>query len=221
MKTLSQIINYIMSKFLIAIVTIFGIQLSASAQDADARESFTGGVRAGLNYSNVWDEEGQDFTADPKAGFAGGVFVGIPIGKFLGVQPELLISQKGFRASGTIVGNTYSYTKTTTFLDVPLQVQLKPSPFVTILAGPQFSFLLVENNRYTFNGDTSEQEEEFENDNVRRNILGFVGGVDLNMSHFVVSGRACWDLQNNKGDGTSSTPRYRNQWVQLTVGFKI
>ena len=210
-----------MSKFLIAIVTIVGIQISALAQELDTRESFTGGVRAGLNYSNVWDEEGQDFTADPKAGFAGGVFVGIPIGKFLGVQPELLISQKGFRASGTLFGNTYSYTKTTTFLDVPLQVQLKPSPFVTILAGPQFSFLLVENNRYTFNGDTSEQEEEFENDNIRRNILGFVAGVDFNMSHFVVSGRACWDLQSNKGDGSSSTPRYRNQWVQMTIGFKI
>ncbi len=210
-----------MNKVLITLVAVIGIQITASAQDTDKRESVTGGIRAGINYSNVWDEEGQDFVADSKVGFAGGAFVGIPLGKYLGVQPELLLSQKGFSASGTILGSPYSYTKTTTYLDIPLQLQFKPFPFMTLLGGPQFSFLLRENNKYTFNGDSQAQEQEFDNDNIRKNVLGVVGGVDLNISQFVLSGRVCWDFQNNKGDGTSTTPRYRNQWVQLTVGFRI
>jgi len=212
-----------MYKFLIGVVAIAGIGTAVYSQNTvtDSREAVTGGVRAGINFSNVWDEEGEDFAADGKFGFAGGVFVGIPIGKYLGIQPELLISQKGFQGSGTLFNSPYSYTKTTTFLDIPVQVQLKPSPYLTILLGPQFSYLLQENNTYSFNGDTAEQEEEFENDNIRRNILGFVTGVDVNINHFVLSGRVCWDLQHNKGDGTSTTPRYRNQWVQMTIGFRI
>lgn len=208
-----------MNRCLITMIAVVGVQIAASAQDDG--EKLRIGVRAGLNYSNVWDEEGQDFVADSKAGFVGGGFLGIPIGKFLGIQPEVLYSQKGFMGSGSLAGGTYSYTKTTTFLDVPLQVQFKPIRFVTILAGPQFSFLMRENITYTFNGNSDEQEQEFQNDNIRKNILGFVGGVDVNLFQFVVSGRVCWDLQNNKGDGTSSTPRYRNQWVQLTLGFRL
>jgi hypothetical protein len=59
------------------------------------------------------------------------------------------------------------------------------------------------------------------NDNIRKNILGFGIGVDVNISRFVISGRLAWDLQNNHGDGTSATPRYKNQWAQVTVGFKL
>lgn len=198
------------------------IALQAQDTDKDPREKFTVGVKAGINVSNVWDEKGQDFKAKSKLGFAGGAFVGIPIGKYLGVQPEVLFSQKGLRATGTLFNYPYSYKKTTSYLDIPLQIQVKPVEFVTILAGPQFSFLMHEKVVYTFNDSTKvAQESEFKNDNVRKNILGFVAGLDINIYHLVVSGRMGWDFQTNHGDGTYSTPRYKNRWVQLTVGIKI
>ena len=50
-------------------------------------------------------------------------------------------------------------------------------------------------------------------------MLGAVGGFDINVSHFVISGRAGWDLISNEGDGTSSDPNYKNHWFQLTVGY--
>ncbi len=198
-------------------------QIALLAQDdTDPREKFTVGVKAGVNVSNVWDERGQDFKAKSKLGFAGGAFVSIPIGKYLGVQPEVLFSQKGLKATGTLFSAPYSYKKTSSYLDIPLQIQVKPVEFVTILAGPQFSFLMHEKVVYTFNDSTSlAQETEFKNDNVRKNILGFVTGLDINISHVVISGRMGWDFQTNHGDGTYSTPRYKNRWVQLTVGVKI
>lgn len=191
-----------------------------NAQD-DNGSDLTFGLKAGMNYSNVWDEKGQDFVADSKLGFAGGAFLGIPFGEFLGFQPEVLISQKGLQATGTLMGSPYSYTKTTTYLDIPLQLQLRPTEFLSILVGPQYSYLMNQKTVYTYGLNSIEQEQEFSNDNYRKNILGFVAGADINISHIVVSGRMGWDFQTNHGDGSSSTPRYKNKWVQLTIGFKI
>ena len=191
------------------------------AQMDDKRELLSFGLKAGLNMSNVWDSKGQDFVADPKYGLAGGAFVSLPIGKYIGVQPELMISQKGFKGSGSLLGIGYSYTRTTTFLDVPLLVQFKPIEYFTILAGPQFSYLFNEKNVYTFGSNSTEQEQAFNNEDPRNNILGFVIGADLNIEMLVISARAAWDFQTNNNNSVSTTPRYKNQLLQLTVGFRI
>lgn len=205
----------------IAFLSIGTTMLRAQDDDIDPRDKFAFGVKAGMNYSNVWDEQGQDFRANAKVGFAGGLFFGIPIGRYLGFQPELLFSQKGFQASGTLSDSPYSFTRTTSYLDIPLQLQIKPIEYFTILFGPQYSYLLHEKNVYTWGANSSSQEQAFNNDNIRKNILGFAAGADINIAHVVVSARMGWDFQTNNGDGTSSTPRYKNKWLQLTVGFKI
>lgn len=213
-----------MKKIGLILFAVLRIVVTGTAQESekyDRRENFTFGVKAGANLSNVWDSEGEDFDADAKLGFAAGIFVGIPIGRYIGVQPEVLFSQKGFQASGTLLGTSYSYKKTTSWIDIPMHFQIKPLAFLTILVGPQVSFRVSERNEYTFGNNSTAQEEEFENDNIRKNMLGISTGFDINIYHVVVSGRASWDLQNNRGDGTSTTPRYRNQFVQLTIGFKI
>lgn len=191
------------------------------AQSQDRRQNLELGAKAGINVSNVWDTEGQAFEADAKIGFAGGVFLGIPLGTLIGLQPEVLISQKGFKGSGMLLSFPYTFKRTTTYLDIPLQLQIKPSEFLTIVGGPQFSYLLNQKDEYTFGTNSTEQEEAFDNDNIRKNIFGFVGGFDLIYQSLVFSGRIGWDFQSNNGDGTSETPRYKNQWLQFTLGFKI
>lgn len=194
---------------------------SAQVTEPDFRNKITLGLKAGANYSNVYDSQGEEFDADPKLGFAGGGFLAIPIGEKIGVQAEMLISQKGFKATGTILGSTYNFTRTTTYLDVPIMFQLKPIEMFTILAGPQFSYLMKQKDVFQNSAYSYLQEKEFENDNVRKNILGFIGGVDINIVHVVVSARVAWDLVNNRGDGTSSTPRYKNVWAQATIGYRF
>jgi hypothetical protein len=211
-----------MKKSLI-ILGLMSLSLSSmlKAQDEDTRDRLTIGFRAGINYSNVWDAQGQDFKASPRVGFAGGVFAGIPLGTFLGFQPEVLLSQKGFQGSGTLLDQPYSFSRTTTYIDVPLQLQLKPSEFLTIVLGPEYSYLINEEDTYTYGINSSSQEQAFNNDNIRKNIFGLIVGADVIIEHFVISGRVGWDLQTNNGNGTSSTPRYKNQWGQLTIGFRI
>lgn len=189
--------------------------------NADTRDKIQVGLKVGANLSNIYDSEDEDFTADSKLGLAGGVFASIPIGTFIGVQPEILFSQKGYKGSGSILGSEYSYSRTSNFIDVPLLVAIKPISALTILAGPQFSFLMKETYKFDNEFINISDEQDFENDNIRKNTLCFVGGADINLAQLVLSGRVGWDLQNNKGDGTSTTPRYKNLWYQATVGYRF
>lgn len=184
----------------------------------DTRTEFKIGVKAGLNISNVYDEENSDFVADSKVGFAGGGFFAVPFGKYIGFQPEIMYSQKGFKATSSILGTDYEFTRTSTYLDIPLQIQIKPIPMLTILAGPQFSYLLKTKN--DFNGNiSSAEEEDINSDNYKKNIFGFVVGADVNLSNFVIGARAGWDISKSDTDGDSTEPRYKNQVLQFTLGY--
>jgi len=89
---------------------------------------------------------------------------------------------------------------------------------VTVLAGPQYSFLVKQTDVFTSGSFTLDQQKNFQND---KNVLCFLGGLDFNLNPIVLSVRAGWDLQNNNGDGTIANPRYKNVWYQVTIGFKF
>lgn len=179
------------------------------------------GAKAGGNLSNIYDSKSEGFQADPKLGLALGAFITIPVGNFLGIQPELLFSQRGLRGSGSILLSPYSFTRTTNHIDVPILLAIKPIPLLTLLVGPQYSYLISQS--YKFNNEflNIDQQEEFKNENIRKNTFCITGGFDINLNHFVISARAGWDLMDNNGDGTSTTPRYKNTWTQATIGFKL
>lgn len=187
----------------------------------EAKGQLVPGIKVGLNRSNVYDASGNDFVADPKSGFMAGAYLAIPLGRLLGVQPELLFSQKGFASSGRINGDRYTLERTTNWLDVPLQVQLKPFRFLTLLGGVEYSYLLSQSDRLDLGTTILEYSDAFENDNIRKNIFGAVAGIDFNFHHLVLSGKACWDLTANRGDGSSFTPRYKNVWLQAAIGYRF
>lgn len=193
--------------------------LLAQSTDSDKRSNISFGIKAGANFSNVYNSEGQAFVADGKFGFAGGVFLGIPIGSFIGIQPEVLFSQKGFKASGSILGGTYNFTRTTNYLDVPILLSIKPAQGFSIVVGPQFSYLISETDDYGVLSTT--QKQEFDNQSIRKNIFGIVGGVDIELSPVVLGLRAGYDLQRNNGDGSSTAPNYKNAYYQATLAYKL
>ena len=204
----------------------FGILISFGgfAQDkqispsGDTRENFKFGFKAGVNLANVYDEQGQDFVAENKIGFVGGAFLSIPITKLIGFQPEVLYSQKGFKATGSTILGKYDFERTSTFLDIPLQLQIKPIKGITFLVGSQYSYLLETKNQ--FNGSASTiQEAAINDENYKKNIFGFVVGADFNVDMFVIGAKAGWDISRSDSDGNSTNPRYKNQVLQLTLGY--
>lgn len=193
----------------------------AQESETDFREKLQVGVKIGANYSNVYDSKGEQFNADPRLGLATGGFIAIPIGKYLGIQPELLFSQKGFQATGKVLNQDYEMTRTINYIDIPLMFAFKPIEFLTLVAGPQYSYLINQRDVFTSSASSFAVEQEFKNDNIRKNIFCFTGGADFIFKHFVASARVGWDITNNNGDGTSTTPRYKNVWYQATIGYSF
>ena len=205
-----------MKKVILSIFTIaFILQVS------NAQSGFVFGVKGGANYSNQYDSKTSDFTSTSKFGLAVGAFLGIPLGQYFGVQPEIHFSQKGFKADGKVLGSPYDLTRTTNYIDVPLLLTIKPIDYLSIVVGPQYSYLIKQKDVFSNNIFSTEQTKAFDNENLRKNVLGFVGGVDINVKNLVIGLRVGWDVQNNNGDGTTTTPRYKNAWTQATVGFRL
>jgi hypothetical protein len=202
---------------------IFPIVTSAQIFNANIDYSKTPsfGIKAGTNLSNVYDAQGEEFEADAKMGLAAGVFLTLPITSHFGLQPELLLSQKGYKGAGSFLGSEYSFTRTTNFIDVPIYLTFRTGEFLSFLFGPQYSYLISQN--YTFKSDIVDisRDEHFENENLLKNTMSLSGGFDVNMNKIVLGVRGGWDMLNNKGDGTSTTPRYKNTWYQATIGYRF
>lgn len=207
---------------IVSLIALAGILNPLIAQDnRDLRGRLILGVKAGINYSTVYNSSGNVFIADPKVGFAGGAFLAIPIGIHFGLQPEVIFSQKGFKSTGILFNSGYYLTRTTNYLDIPLFFAIKPVPFLTLLAGPQYSYLISQKNSFKNGTTTMAQEKEFDKDQVRKNTFCLATGVDINIWHVVVGARAGIDLRSNNGNTNSLTPHYKNVWYQFTIGYRI
>src|SRR5688572_18101741 len=103
-----------MKKIILTIAGLLSITYGTIAQN-----KFAFGVKGGTNYATVYDSEGEDFDADGKLGFAAGAFLTIPLGQYIGIQPELMFSQKGFKARGTMFGTPYEMKRTSNYIDLP------------------------------------------------------------------------------------------------------
>jgi hypothetical protein len=208
--------------FLLAILVLFPVTIIAQIITlADNNNRVSLGIKGGANLSNVYDVQGDELEADSRFGLVGGAFLTLPLTDVIGFQPEILFSQKGYQGSGSVLGSEYSFSRTTSYIDVPLLVSFRTGEFLSILVGPQYSFLLSQN--YTFKSDliNISQDEQFENENLNKNTLCLTGGADVNLGNIVLSGRLGWDMISNKGDGTSTTPRYKNVWYQATIGYRF
>lgn len=210
-----------MKKNLFTILACIFMANTMNAQDTNSSDQIHIGLKAGGNYSNIYDTKGEKYNADGKIGLATGVFLSIPIGTYLGIQPEVLFSQKGFTATSSVLGADVKLTRTTNYIDVPIFLAIKPSEMITILVGPQYSYLIKQNDKLTNPITNIEVNQDFNTDNVRKNTLCLVGGLDFNLNNLVLGARIGMDMYNNNGDGTSTTPRYKNVWAQATVGFRL
>ena len=118
------------SALLLALFTAPQVQ----AQSLDI--GLKGGINSATVDTNIPDIES---LVESKTGFVGGAFLGIGLGSTFAIQPELLYSQKGFKASE---GGTEA-SLTTDYIEIPLLLKanfnagmLRPA----IYAGPVVSF---------------------------------------------------------------------------------
>ena len=181
------------------------------------------GIRAGVNSSNMKKSGSKDIdlSTSAKTGVNAAVFLEIPIIPAFSIQPEVQYSQKGFKAKGTYLGAPYEYKQTSNFIEVPLLAKFKPTQNFGIILGPQFSFLTSTKTKVTVANATHENLVNNDNDNLRKNILGGVIGLEAASGPVIFDLRYSLDFQKNNGDGSSTTPSYKNQVIALSAGFRF
>ena len=214
-----------MKKILVATAALLlanAVKVNAQSEsNAGKKDGMHIGVRAGVNLSNLIKDDNPNTSTGSKIGLNAAAFLEIPITDGFSVQPEVQFSQKGFKETGTFLGTAYEYKQTTNFIEVPLLAKFKPTKNFGILIGPQFSFLASTQTKFSTPNATFENEVKQDNDNLKKNILGGVVGIEAASGPAVFGLRYNLDFQNNNGDGTSSTPKYKNQVIALSVGFRF
>ncbi len=194
--------------------------ITASAQTSKTNDLHLG-VRAGVNVSNLIKDASNNTSTGSKVGVNAAAFLEIPLMNGFSLQPEVQFSQKGFKQSGTFLTSPYDYKLTSNFIEVPILAKFKPTKNFGILIGPQYSFLASTNTSFKVANASYESQVKQDNDNLRKNILGGVVGIEASSGPVVFDLRYNLDFQNNNGDGTSSTPKYKNQVIALSVGFQF
>jgi len=119
---------------------IFGV-LGLTVMSLAYSQSF--GVKGGLNVSTVSKDNGWNDT-NAKIGYFAGVFMHASVNGIISIQPELLYNNMGVKYEN---GNT-SHTLNLDYLAMPIMFQFEPVPRFYVEAGPQFSYLVGNKNKY-------------------------------------------------------------------------
>ena len=170
------------------------------------------GVKAGANIAN--QKITGDYKMDTKAkvGFHGGVFVVWMFTEKLGLQPELLLSMQGSKATGI----TYDYRILTNYVNIPILVRYNINDTFSVHAGPQFGVLVSADEE--FDGDKGDIK-----DDLKSTDFGLALGAEANLpAKFGVGLRYVVGLVNvvNEDESFGHT-NIKNGVFQIYVTFRI
>jgi hypothetical protein len=174
------------------------------------------GIAGGFNISNTVDAYNASFSTTAMSGAHVGLTFELPLIYPLSFAPEVLFSQKGYKAE-TVDG---TFRQKTNYIDIPLLAKFRVTREFNIVAGPQLTFLTSTRNTYD-NGFNTVYVDRYNNRGDRSYVAGVVGvGFDIN-PNVELRGRYAIDLGQNNGDLNSNLPNFRNQVFQIGIGFKF
>jgi hypothetical protein len=207
--------------------------LAAAAAPAAHAQGLRFGVKAGANLSNLSGDLVNQDQYKNRFGFQGGVMLNFGLGDILSIQPEVLYSQKGFKYADQQITSPIGTFRNTgnvryDYLDVPILVRVRAAG-VFFEVGPQYSYLMnVSTDRtQTLNGNTIGNAGSGTSDlsNVKRNELGYVGGLGYQASNGVMLGvrysGAFTDFAKNSNYSNDEFRNARNSTFQAYVGVLL
>lgn len=171
----------------------------------DPSNTFNVGLEAGANFSTL---VGSDVTTNfgsstlsNKLGFVGGGFLCLNFGSSFGIRPEVLYEQKGVAISGT------STTTELDYFEIPVLLKFSlgtPAVNPAILIGPSFAWnTLAQSGGVNVSGVSSSD-------------VGLVGGIEVDIDKFLVSGRYELGLDNVTQDS-----KIQNGTFTFLVGYSF
>lgn len=175
-------------------------------------QGFHLGIKAGANLFKV---DGQSFNQEFEFGYAVGAFSEINFTPNWGIQPEVMFNQTNYR-TGTSFSDVYNVSGfddvkgKLNYLSIPLLLNFRPIPFLSLLVGPQFGILLNPDEHLVNNA-----QQAFKSGDV-----SLIGGAQLNLAALKLGARYVVGL-NNINNIQSSDVNWKNQGWQIYAGFRI
>jgi len=120
------------------IFAVAAVALAATALTAQAQSATQFGIVAGVDFTDI---SGTDFDGtSSKTGFVGGLYVAIPMGDRIAIEPEVLYANKGFKDSGNS-----SLKLSNDYIEIPVLFKYNfnndGGPY--LLAGPAVGFSIA------------------------------------------------------------------------------
>jgi len=191
---------------------IFGV-LGLTVMSLAYSQSF--GVKGGLNVSTVSKDNGWNDT-NAKIGYFAGVFMHASVNGIISIQPELLYNNMGVKYEN---GNT-SHTLNLDYLAMPIMFQFEPVPRFYVEAGPQFSYLVGNKNKYESGNKTI-----IVKDKDAYNQLDLSGGLGLGFrfNNMALGARYLFGFTDIKKNGSTSwnnsDKQLRNNGLQIALQY--
>ena len=133
----------IMKKLLfLTAIAVLTFNISVAQEDTSSDEGISFGVKAGVNFTNIYTSVSNGETGNignAKTGFHIGAVAEIMLNRRFALQAELLFSAQGTELTGFLdSGNTISLN----YINVPLMAKFYVVKGLFIEAGPQIGFLV-------------------------------------------------------------------------------
>jgi hypothetical protein len=200
------------------IITLLAVVLVSAMAGNLSAQGLSFGIKGGINMANY---SGSDASgAKMKMGGVGGAFACFDL-IAIKIQPELLFSQKGAKASGDILGTAVTYTNTANYVEIPVLLKysfgigIVPSIYV----GPAFGMLMsatakVEGGGYSGSADSK--------DALNSTDLGLIIGAEVKTPmKLSVEARYEMGLSKVPKEILGYQPNIKNSTISLMVGYYI
>ena len=175
------------------------------------------GIKGGLNYSNLVPDNSDLEYGEYIFGFHLGGFGAFELTEKLSLRPEVLYSKKGFDLELPTASSAIKIQRRFHYLSLPLLMEFKPLQRLSLLAGPEFGYLIAARqdvNLPAFSEDIDGMYRKFD--------FGLSVGINLQIIEKIQSEirytHGFSDLNNESGFAGSGL---QNRTFQLSVGYQI
>jgi hypothetical protein len=189
--------------FIVSILS-FGLAYALSAQETN-RCRF--GVKAGLNYSNLYTNDSDH--SKTHAGLNVGLFASLPLSNRVSLQPELYYTTKGADVTynNSFVDGTASFNLN--YLEVPLLMVVHVTKNFNIHLGPYAAVLISGKVSNKSNVRLFDFEQNLNIDDYNRLDAGIAAGVGIDIGPLNIGARYNYGLTKVGKDRTFLGTRYR------------
>lgn len=207
--------KFSMNKFALPLASIaLSLMLvTFTTANADAQESLQLGVKGGINLIKV---SGRSFGTKVQPGAVAGIYGELNFSKKWVLQPELVwnqvVSQTSEEFGQIYPGNGIITSQAiNNYIALPILVAFKPTPELSILAGPQYGYLV---NQTEGLWHTDQNKGVF-----KKNDLAVVIGGQLNLGKVKIGARYLWNLTD--ANGINNSDQWREHGFQAYLGYQI